>query len=212
MDLIKIGKFIAECRKNKKITQEELAEKLYITDRAVSKWERGLSLPDADKMIDLCNILGINVNELLNGEKIAMKDYNKKTEELLVEMAKQEELKNKKIFNSMYLVYITVFIFYIGIVGLASYALEEGPVLLTIVIIATIIMLVISLFAFRFEVNTGYYECDNCHHKYASSSYFKALMAPHFGTTRYMKCPNCGKRSWIKKPYFFINIYAIIIL
>ena len=59
MDLIKIGKFIADCRKEKKLTQEQLAEKLYITDRAVSKWERGLSLPDADKMLDLCNILDI---------------------------------------------------------------------------------------------------------------------------------------------------------
>ena len=78
MDLIKIGKFIAECRKKKNLTQEQLAEKLYITDRAVSKWERGLSLPDADKMLDICNILDINVNELLNGEKINMKDYEKK--------------------------------------------------------------------------------------------------------------------------------------
>ena len=82
MNLIKIGKFIADCRKEKNITQQELADKMYITDRAVSKWERGLSLPDADKMLDLCNILDINVNELLNGEKINMKDYNKKTEEL----------------------------------------------------------------------------------------------------------------------------------
>ena len=80
MDLIKIGKFIAGCRKEKKITQSALAEKLMITDRAVSKWERGLSLPDADKMLDLCEILDINVNELLNGEKIDMKNYEKKTE------------------------------------------------------------------------------------------------------------------------------------
>ena len=95
MDLIKIGRFIAVCRKKKKITQEQLAEKLYITDKAVSKWERGLSLPDADKMLDLCNILDINVNELLNGEKIDMQNYEKKMEELLVELAKQEELKTK---------------------------------------------------------------------------------------------------------------------
>ena len=94
MDLIKIGNFIADCRKKKKITQEQLAEKLYVTDRAVSKWERGLSLPDADKMLELCNILDINVNELLNGERIDMKDYNKKTEKLLIEMTKQGEIKN----------------------------------------------------------------------------------------------------------------------
>ena len=74
MDLIKIGKCIADCRKKKNITQEQLAEKLYITDRAVSKWERGLSLPDADKMLELCSILEISVNELLVGEKINMKE------------------------------------------------------------------------------------------------------------------------------------------
>ena len=82
MDLIKIGKFISIKRKEKNLTQEELAEKLLITDRAVSKWERGLSLPDADKMLDLCNILDINVNELLIGEE-NMKDEKKKTDELL---------------------------------------------------------------------------------------------------------------------------------
>ena len=75
MDLIKVGKFIADCRKNFNLTQEQLAEKLYITDRAVSKWERGLSLPDADKMLDLCNILAISVNELLSGEMIDKENY-----------------------------------------------------------------------------------------------------------------------------------------
>ena len=115
MDLIKIGKFIAERRKMKKITQEELAEKLFITDRAVSKWERGLSLPDAAKMLELCDILDINVNELLIGEKINMKDYEKKTEELLVELAKQDELKNKKLLTSMWVLLITSVLFYISI-------------------------------------------------------------------------------------------------
>ena len=91
MDLIKIGKFIANCRKDKKITQEKLAEKLYISDRAISKWERGLSLPDTDKMLELCDILDITVNELLNGEKTEMNDDNKKTEKLLIDMVKQKK-------------------------------------------------------------------------------------------------------------------------
>ena len=120
MNLIKIGNFIACCRKDKKMTQEQLAEKLYITDRAVSKWERGLSLPDADKMLDLCNILDINVNELLMGEKIDMKDYEKKTEELLIEMTKQEEIKNKKLLTDMYVLTFTAIIFYVSIILLAS--------------------------------------------------------------------------------------------
>ena len=72
MDQIKIGKFIAECRKKKNLTQAQLAEKLDITDRAISKWETGKAMPDSDIMLDLCYILGINVNELLCGEIIDM--------------------------------------------------------------------------------------------------------------------------------------------
>ena len=72
MDQVKIGKFIAECRKEKNLTQMQLAEKLNITDRAISKWECGKAMPDTSIMLELCDILGINVNELLCGEKISM--------------------------------------------------------------------------------------------------------------------------------------------
>ena len=198
MDLIKIGKFIANCRKEKKLTQEQLAEKLFITDRAVSKWERGLSLPDADKMLDLCNLLEINVNELLNGEKIDMKDYNKKTEELLLELAKQEEKKNKKMMLDMWILCITTFIFYIGIISLAYYTLEEGVLLGTIVCVSTIILVAICFYGLKLEVDAGYYECNHCHHKFIPK-YFTALITPHVHTNRYLKCPKCGKRTWCKK-------------
>ena len=199
MDLIKIGKFISETRKKKNLTQEELAEKLYITDRAVSKWERGLSLPDADKMLELCNILDINVNELLNGEKINMKDYEKKTDELLVELAKQEELKNKKMITDMYVLVITTVVFYIGIIMLASFTLGEGTLFGIIVAVSTIVLVMVAFYALKLEVDAGYYECKKCNHRYVPDSYFKAMIAPHINTTRYLKCPKCGKRSWSKK-------------
>ena len=199
MDLIKIGKFIASCRKEKKLTQEELAEKLYITDRAVSKWERGLSLPDADKMLELCNILNISVNELLYGEKIDMKNYEKKTEELLIEMAKQEEIKNKKLLADMYILTGTAVVFYIVIILLACFTLEKGPVLGTIICISTIATVLICFYGLKLEVDAGYYECKKCHHRYVPSSYFVVMFAPHMNTTRYLKCPKCGKRSWSKK-------------
>ena len=76
MDLMKIGKFIASKRKEKNLTQNQLAELLHVTDRAVSKWECGRSAPDSSIMLELCKILGINVNELLSGEELKMKDYN----------------------------------------------------------------------------------------------------------------------------------------
>ncbi|MBR2840319.1 MAG: helix-turn-helix domain-containing protein [Bacilli bacterium] len=199
MDVMKIGKFIADCRKKKNITQEQLAEKLHITNRAVSKWERGLSLPDADKMLDLCKILGINVNELLNGEKITMKNYEKKTDELLIELAKQEELKNKKMITDMYVLSITTVVFYIGITLLASYTLGEGILFGIIVVISTFILVMVGFYSLKLEVDAGYYECKNCHHRYIPNSYLKVLIAPHLNTTRYLKCPKCKKRSWSKK-------------
>ena len=82
MDQLKIGKFIAECRKQKNLTQMQLAEKLGITDKAISKWERGIAMPDSSIMLELCDILGISVNELLSGDMIDMKEYEKKSEEL----------------------------------------------------------------------------------------------------------------------------------
>ena len=198
MDLIKTGKFIASQRKEKKLTQEELAEKLCITDRAVSKWERGLSLPDADKMLDLCNILSINVNELLNGEKIDMKDYKEKTEELLVELAKQEEKSNKKMMMDMWVLIATAMIFYFGIFALAYYTLGEGTTLGIIVTISTVILVLVAFYAFKLEVDAGYYECRNCHHRF-KPEYWRALIGHHLGTNRSLKCPKCGKRTWCKK-------------
>ena len=90
MNQEKIGKFIAECRKKKNITQAQLAEKLSITDRAISKWETGKSMPDSSLMLKLCEILDITVTELLIGE-LASKENNKSNEKLLLEMFKQKE-------------------------------------------------------------------------------------------------------------------------
>ena len=198
MDLIKIGKFIASNRKEKNLTQQELAEKLFITDRAVSKWERGLSLPDADKMLELCNILNINVNELLNGENIDMKNYEKKTEELLLEMAKQEERKNKQLFTNMWVLLITDAIFYVSLTILACATLQEGLVLGTIIVTSTAIAVCVAFYALKLELDAGYYECKKCHHRHVPS-YSQVLWAPHMSTTRYLKCPKCGKKSWSKK-------------
>ena len=95
MDSIKIGKFIAEKRKAKNLTQLQLAERLYVTDRAVSKWECGRSLPDSSIMLELCEVLGISVNELLTGEELKMETYNKQAEENLIQMIKFT-ITNKK--------------------------------------------------------------------------------------------------------------------
>ena len=97
MNQVEIGKFIAGCRKEKGLTQVQLAEKLNITDRAVSKWETGKSMPDSSIMLELCEILGITVNELLSGERIEMNsNYEEKVSENLIEFKRKDENNLKK--------------------------------------------------------------------------------------------------------------------
>ena len=119
MDQVKIGKFIAECRKNNNLTQMQLAEKLNITDRAISKWENGKSMPDSGIMLDLCNEPKISVNELLSGEMINMKDYNKKAEENILNTISDS---NKKIAKKNQLIGVIILFFGILISMLALMA------------------------------------------------------------------------------------------
>ena len=97
MNQAKIGKFINECRKEKGLTQNQLAEKLGITDKAVSKWETGKGLPDAAIMIALCDQLGISVNELLSGERLTEDNYEEKANENIVTMAKAADKNRKRV-------------------------------------------------------------------------------------------------------------------
>ena len=198
MDQIKIGRFIAECRKKNNLTQMQLAEKLNITDRAISKWENGKGMPDSSIMLDLCNELKISVNELLSGEMIEMNNYNEKAEKTLLEMAQKEEIQNKRLITSMWTILIISTIFYVGILLLAINTLEEGFVLGAIICVSTIVFLIAGFIALKFEVDAGYYECKNCHHKFVPT-YKEVLFAMHMSTTRYLKCPKCHKRSWAKK-------------
>ena len=119
MNQIKIGKFIAECRKNSNLTQMQLAEKLNITDRAISKWENGKAMPDSSIMLDLCKELKISVNELLSGEMIDMKNYNKIAEENLFELNESNEKKKKIILKSAIVIGLLIFI--IIVIQLYSY-------------------------------------------------------------------------------------------
>ena len=118
MDQIKIGRFIAECRKKKGLTQMQLAEMLNITDRAVSKWETGRTMPDSSIMIELCDILEISVNELLCGEVITMDNYKEELEKNLLETVKQKEASDRMLLKletvigvlSCIIIFVPVFI------------------------------------------------------------------------------------------------------
>ena len=198
MDQIKIGKFIAECRKKNNLTQMQLAEKLNITDRAISKWENGKGMPDSSIMLDLCSELKISVNELLSGEMIEMNNYNEKLEQNLIDMVKQKEESDKRLLTMEIVIGIIVVITLLALIGIATYAEMEEHIRLLIIIPSLIAFIAIAFVMIRIEQVAGYYECGKCHHKYVPS-YSSVLWAMHFGRTRYMKCPQCGKRSWNRK-------------
>lgn len=198
MDLQKIGKFIAEKRKQMGLTQLELAEKLSLTDRAVSKWETGRSLPDSSIMLDLCKELKISVNDLLNGEEIIMDNYKEKSEQLILELTKQKEESDRRLLTLEIVIGVFSVIILLVIDILASLASIKGWLKLILIIVGAIICFIGCLFALKIEQVAGYYECKECKHRYVPT--FKAVnLAPHMGRTRYMKCPHCHKKSWQKK-------------
>ena len=198
MDQVKVGKFIAECRKNKNLTQFQLAEKLNITDRAISKWETGKGMPDSSIMLELCNELDISVNELLSGEVIKMENYNEKAEENLLEMAKKEEIQNKKMMMYEWVIGGLSSVIFLVLMFTLYFAVENIIARVILYILAFLVLIVCISFALKIETETGYYECKICHNKYIPK-YSQVYFAMHYGTTRYLKCPKCNKRSWNKK-------------
>ena len=198
MNQIKIGRFIADCRKKSNLTQLQLAEKLGITDKAISKWERGITMPDSSIMLDLCDILGINVNELLSGEKINMENNNQKNEQLLLDMAKEVEQKNKTIWTSMWVIMTVSIVALLAGVSIAAYLIPEGVWQLVAILSLCVVFLIPCFYALKLEVSVGAYKCKNCGHEIVPT-YTQALNAMHMGTTRYLKCPKCNKRTWCKK-------------
>ncbi len=198
MNQVKIGKFIAICRKEQNLTQEQLAEKLGITYKAVSKWECGNGLPDASIMMELCKILKITVNDLLSGEIIKTENYNEKAEENLLEMAKKEEIQNKNMMMYEWVIGCLSSITFLVLIFTLYFAVENTIVKVILFILAFLILIIGISFALKIETETGYYECKICHHKYIPK-YSQVYFAMHYGTTRYLKCPKCNKRSWNKK-------------
>jgi len=198
MDQIKIGKFIAACRKEQKLTQLQLADRLGITDKAVSKWERGIAMPDTSIMLELCEILQINVNELLSGEKITMENNNQKNEELMLDLAKEIAEKNKTIWTTMWIIMAVSMLGLLGGCAAIYFFVPEGVWQAVSVIGICILFLVPCFYALKLEVSVGAYKCKNCGHEIVPT-YTQALNAMHAGTTRYLKCPQCGKRTWCKK-------------
>lgn len=198
MDQVKIGKFIAQCRKNVNLTQQQLADLLGITNRAVSKWESGKSLPDSSLMLELCEILKITVNDLLSGEVITMDNYNKELETNLLEMIRQKQEADKRLLVTEILVGICATAILLILVFLAAFVQMALWLQISLIVTGFILFLCGCFCALRIEQTAGYYACGLCGHRYVPT-YKSTVMAPHMGRARHMRCPECGKKSWQKK-------------
>lgn len=201
MDYNKIGNFIMAERKTKKLTQAKLAEKLFVSEKTVSKWENGNGIPDTNSLPKLCEIFDVSLNELLNGERIKGENYMNKAEEILLKLQKEKEQSDKRLLLSEIVLGAFTTISFLIILFTSLYAIYELKVY-----VLPIIMLVVGLaifltgctFCLYIEQKAGYYVCKKCYHKYVPT--FKQIFfAMHIGRTRYMKCPHCNKKSWNKK-------------
>ena len=198
MNQVKIGKFIAECRKKENLTQMQLAEKLNITDRAVSKWETGKAMPDTAIMLELCEILGISVNDLLCGEKIEMENKNPKNEQLLLDLSKELENRNQTIWTAMWVIMAVSMIALFGGIFLVAFLVPEGVWQVVAILGLCVFFLIPCFYALKLEVSVGAYKCTKCGQEIVPT-YSEALWAMHMGFTRHLRCPHCGKRTWCKK-------------
>lgn len=198
MDQEKIGAFITECRKQAGLTQAALGEQLGITDRAVSKWERGKSMPDPSLMLPLGGLLHITVNELLTGERISMEDYQKKAEEKLLELQKQEALNNRRLLWLEVVIGLLSTAAALVMIFAASFAVVYFWWRLALIAAGLAILTVGIAVAVKLEHDAGYYECPHCHARYVPTMR-AVVFSPHIGRSRKMKCPRCGQRGYHRK-------------
>ena len=198
MDQVKIGIFIKQKRKEKKITQSELAEKLNVTDRTISKWENGICMPDSGTISELCNILNITINDLFSGEVVDMKDNEEKLSKNLLDMVKLNEEKDKQLLSLEIFIGVLVTTIFLICVFIASFVRIKDVYRLLLIVFGFIPFILGMICCLRIEQTAGYYECEKCHYKYIPT--FKSVLcAMHINRTRYLKCPKCEKKSWNKK-------------
>ena len=191
MDQVRIGKFIAESRRSKGLTQRQLADALAISDKTVSKWETGRGLPEVSLMLPLCGALGITVNDLLSGERISAADYQKKAEGNMMNLIRENEENRRRMALSVVTGAITV----VAVCALVTIAaLVDLPAAARVaVIVFTLAVGAAGIAAATvLDSSAGYFECPYCRELFVPGmkEYVKSY---HTLTKRRLTCPKCGK-------------------
>lgn len=196
MDQIRIGKFIAEARKSRNLTQRQLADALSISDKTVSKWECGKGLPEVSLMLPLCAALGITVNDLLSGEKVSSRDYQKKAEGNMVNLMKENEENRKRMALSMITSVITI-IAVCALIVIASFLDLPAIVRILLIVFSVAVAAAGIGAAVMLDIKAGYFECPHCKECFVPSmdEYIKGY---HTFTKRRLTCPKCGKTGMCK--------------
>ena len=193
MDQQKIGQFIAEMRKEQGLTQRELAEKLLITDKTVSKWECGKGLPDVSLMMPLCQILKISVNELLTGRRLQSSEYQRNAEKNLMKLINEREHAKRSLWLGI-IALVPAFLAGITLIMIAGYFDLEVWQRIVLILIATLTIAAGLTVAVVLEVNSGAFECAKCGKRFMPKM-GAYLAGMHTATRRFLKCPYCGEKS-----------------
>lgn len=196
MDQIKIGKFIASQRKNKGFTQQELADRLSISNKTVSKWETGNGFPDVSLLLSLCNELDITVNELLSAECLSEIDYRRKAEENMINLVQEAQESKKKIILSCMVCFLVL------LAAVPLFIIAGAIEMKTWV---RIILLVIGIFVLGFGIaiacildrDAGAFECPECKERFIPNMK-EYILGPHTLLKRRLKCPNCGSVKYCR--------------
>ena len=197
MDQIKIGKFIADERKRKGYTQKQLSGKLEISDKTISKWERGNGFPEVSLLLPLCNELEITLNELLSGERVSEEDYRKKAEENMVNLVREAQESKKKIILSAIVAGLTI-IAALPLFMISGMLEMENWLRVTIIIIGGVVVFGGIAVACVLDRDAGAFECPECNNRFVPD--MKAyVMGPHTITKRKLVCPHCGAHKYCKK-------------
>jgi len=198
LDQVRTGRFIQALRKELGLTQRQLAERLSISDKTVSKWETGSGLPEISLLMPLCRELGINVNELLSGERLSAADYQRKAEENIMSLMKEREENIRKIKLSVFTGVSPTVVLIVMVLLVGFYAdVMSLPVKMLLIIFACVQFAVGLYVTMSLDREAGYFRCQACGEAFRPS-WGAYLAAPHTITRRWLKCPHCGKRTACK--------------
>lgn len=197
MDQVKTGRFIQKMRKEQQLTQRQIADKLNISDKTVSKWETGNGLPEVGLMLPLCSLLHINVNELLSGERLDGQKYQEKAEVNIMDLLKEKAEAKRKIVILIVQCIMTL-LSGITLIMTASFLEMQVWVRIVLIVIAAAVIVSGIIVACVMEREAGVCECPCCGERFVPTMK-EFVSGLHTFTKRKLKCPKCGKVSYCKK-------------